>query len=101
MTSLPVNGHIKEVEGAYYQVHFSWVPRPGELIDLYSFVDASTGHQARRFFEVIQVIHEIHDIVDRLDKSTTGNHFVTVVVRESSNPLLTGVSYSSQQPLYP
>ena len=50
MAELPINANISEVDGAYYPVRLLWVPRVGELIDLYSFIDTVDHNQpAHRF----------------------------------------------------
>jgi len=86
MAPASVNANIQEVDGAYYQVHLSWIPRVGELIDLFSFLDASSGHQAQHSFEVVQVVHKLHDVVEHSPSASSGHHFVTVLVKQLSEP---------------
>lgn len=61
------NGIIAEEGelGAFFHARFQWVPRVGELIDLYSFLDASQKRpDARHFYVVVAVVHEMHDVFE-------------------------------------
>ncbi len=79
-----VNATIKEVDGAHYPVRLNWVPRIGELIDLYSLIDASTGDPPDHQYEVVQVVHRLYDVTK---KEPEGFHFITVFVKPSSASL--------------
>ncbi len=76
-----VNANIKEVDGAHYPVRLNWVPRIGELIDLYSLMDTSTGDPPVHQYEVVQVVHRLYDVTEKVQK---GFHFITVFVKPSS-----------------
>ena len=61
MPDLPVNAHIQEMPaevkvgveptaldrqfGAYYPATLKWIPRVGDLIKLFSQIDAASGHE--------------------------------------------------------
>ena len=85
MADLPINANIAEIDGAYYQVRLEWVPRIGELIDLWSFKDQADNLPPAHRYEVVQVIHKIHDVTDKLPDRQDGAHFVTVLVRPSQS----------------
>lgn len=76
-----INANIREVDGAYYPVRLQWLPKAGELIDLYSSIDAAAGHPAHHRYEVLQVVHQLHDIKEGEKRFESGHHFVTVWVR--------------------
>lgn len=76
------NANIQEINGgAYYQVRLEWVPRVGELIDLWSFVDQASGDAPAHRYEVVQVVHKFQDV----SKKSEGAHFVTIHVRPSGS----------------
>ena len=81
-----VNANVSEVGGAYYPVHLEWVPRVGELIDLWSFIDQASGHAPAHRYEVLQVVHKLHDVSEKGD----GAQFVTVFVKPSTSTLFGG-----------
>ena len=87
MADLPVNANISEVDGPHYPARLTWIPRVGELIDLYSFLDTSTNHAPRHFYEVVNVVHKLHDVTE---KEPTGYHFVTVLVKRSQSSHFSG-----------
>lgn len=39
MSNLPIEANICEIDGAYYPVRLHAIPRVGELIDLFSFIE--------------------------------------------------------------
>jgi hypothetical protein len=83
------NANISEIDGPYYPVRLSWIPRAGELIDLWSFIDQRAGDQPVHRYEVVQVVHKIHDI-DPSKPDAEGAHFVTVHVRPAGSPFFEG-----------
>ena len=85
MEDLPNNANIVDEEGVFYQVKLNWIPRVGELIDLYSHVDQSDNKQSKHHYEVIHVVHLIHDVTNKVERSLKGAHFVTIRVRRSTN----------------
>ena len=93
MTDLPTNAHIVELGepddelhlSTVYDVKLDFVPRVGDLIDLYSFVDTASNHQSRHFYEVVKVLHKIHDVTGKFEPSLKGHHFVKVFVKVSTD----------------
>ena len=85
MPELPVNANIVEAGGAYYSVKLAWVPRVGELIDLWSFADQADGYKPVHRYEVVQVIHRLYDLTDKVPQGQAGFHFVTVHVKPSAS----------------
>ena len=86
MSDLPINANICEVDGgAYYQVLLLWVPRVGELIDLWSFLDQVDGNTPVHRYEVVQVIHKVHDVAEKVSQSHKGHHFVEILVKPSQS----------------
>lgn len=57
------------------------VPKKGERIELYSFIDQSTGHQPNHSYEVINVIHTIHDVTEKYTPSLNGAHEIKIIVK--------------------
>jgi hypothetical protein len=93
MSNLPVNAHIIEIDeggegGAFYPVRLHWVPRPGDLIDLYSFLDDKSGHPPQHYYEVVRVVHKLHDIAETVTHTLGGHHFAEIYVRPSQDNLL-------------
>jgi hypothetical protein len=82
MAELPINANISEIDGAYYPVQLKWVPRVGELIDLWSFIDQVGNYPPMHHYEVVQVVHKLYDVTDH---AREGHHFVTVYVRPSQS----------------
>ena len=81
-----VNANICEIDGAYYQVHLKWLPRVGDLIDLYSLVDAAARLPPYHRYEVVQVVHKLHDLEKEDTKPYSGgHHFVEVYVKPSQS----------------
>ena len=90
-TKLPTNANICEInDGAYYQVQLEWLPRVGDLIDLYSALDALSKHPPRHFYEVVAVMHEVHDVTEKSNPVSKGAHWVNVFVKPSSDKLFEG-----------
>lgn len=89
MEDLPNNANIVDEKGVFYQVTLTWVPRVGELIDLYSHVDQADNNQSRHHYEVLQVVHLVHDVTNKVQRSLKGAHFVTIHVRRSANKFFT------------
>jgi hypothetical protein len=87
MAELPINANISELGGALYEVRLQWVPRVGELIDLYSFVDTVAHQPPAHRYEVVQVIHRLHDVTDKTDLGRDGHHFVRILVKRSTSHL--------------
>jgi hypothetical protein len=82
------NGTIEEVDGPFYHAHFAWVPRVGELISLYPFLEVEQGNQASYLrYEVVQVVHHMHDVTN---KHPEGAHTITVLVKRSANRYFDG-----------
>lgn len=88
ISPLPINANISEInDGPYYQVRLEWLPRVGELLDLYSYVEAANRQPEKRYYEVVQIIHQLRDITEKVRQSHEGSHFVTVLVRPSEDAL--------------
>jgi hypothetical protein len=85
MAELPINANISEIDGAFYPVRLEWVPRVGELIDLWSFADEAASHPPGHRYEVVQVVHKLHDLTEKSHVAREGYHFVTVYVRPSQD----------------
>jgi len=83
-----INGNICEIDGAYYPVVLKWIPRPGELINLFSFLDQASDHPHHHDYEVVHVVHELHDIAKGEERSQTGHHFVQIYVKPSQHKFL-------------
>jgi len=81
------NANICEInQGAYYKVHLEWIPRVGDLIDLYSHLDKADGYDAKHHYEVVTVVHQVHDITDKDPASTKGYHFPVIHVKKIESP---------------
>lgn len=97
MSELPIEANICEIPekgengqdsgevGAYYQVRLYAVPRVGELIGLFSFLDQASGDLAEKQYEVVQVVHKVHDVSEKVPQSKGGSHFVSVFVKPASS----------------
>ena len=91
-----INAHIIELPGdgddsellAYYQVNLAFLPRIGDLIDLYSFIDVASSHPPRHFYEVVQVVHVMHDINKHNAEAKQENHFIKIFVKHSESDFL-------------
>jgi hypothetical protein len=88
-----INAQIVEInDGPYFNVTLYSVPRIGELIHLYSLVDAAAKRQTDYFYEVVRVLHKLFDVPENLrpDSSDTlvaGSHHVIIVVKRSKSNL--------------
>jgi hypothetical protein len=87
MKALPLKANICEIEdGRYYPVRMGWVPRVGELIDLFSYLEQAASQPSRRHYEVVQVVHELRDVAEAVKESHPGHHVVNVYVRAVESP---------------
>src|SRR2546430_1803891 len=60
MAKAPIEAIVVEInDGPFFEVTFHALPRTGELIHLYSIVDARAHKQADYFYEVVQVLHKL------------------------------------------
>lgn len=85
MAELPINADICEVnKGAFYTVRLDWVPRVGELIDLFSFIDQADGNAPKHYYEVVQVVHKLHDMTEKVPQANKGHHYVSVFVKPAT-----------------
>lgn len=82
---LPINANISEIDGPHYPVRLEWIPRVGDLIDLYSFIDTATKHPPVHRYEVVQIVHKMYDVTDKVSGGEEGHHFVTVHVKPSQS----------------
>ena len=86
---LPINANICEVDdGPYYPVRLEWIPRPGDLIDLFSFIEQAARQPPQRHYEVVQVVHTLHDVFEGEERSYGGHHFVSVFVKPAQSGFL-------------
>jgi hypothetical protein len=85
MSRPTIEANICEIDGAYYQVKLHAIPRVGELIKLFSFVDQADKRPPTKHYEVVQVVHEIHDVSEKVPLSKDGRHFVSVFVKPASS----------------
>jgi hypothetical protein len=85
MAELPIEANICEIDGAYYPVRLHSVPRVGELIDLFSFIDQADNRPPLKHYEVVQVVHKIYDVTEKIPQSKGGQHFVSVFVKPSGS----------------
>ena len=83
MSELQVEAKICEMQGDFYEVKFSAVPRVGELIDLFSVVDQAKKLPPEKYYEVVQVVHNVRDVSEEIPHSINGSHLVTVFVKPS------------------
>lgn len=90
MSKPTIEANICEVDGAYYQVKLHAIPRVGELIELFSFLDQRTKHPPVKHYKVVQVVHAIHDVSEKVPLSKDGRHFVSVFVKPASSKFFEG-----------
>jgi hypothetical protein len=77
-----INAIIEELnQKTYYPVLLQVIPKKGELIELYSFIDQSTAHQPNHSYEVVNVIHTIHDVTEKYTPSLNGSHGIKIIVK--------------------
>lgn len=81
MTELPINANISEIDGPYYAVKLQWVPRAGELIDLWTFTEQAEHGSPVHHYEVVQVVHRITTALDKGGREHKGQHVVTIHVK--------------------
>ena len=86
MGSFPVNANICEVNGPYYPVKLTWIPRVDDLIDLRSYSEQTDGTQPARHYKVVQVVHRIREIAEKGSRSDGGFHFVEIYVAPAESP---------------
>jgi hypothetical protein len=72
---------VEAPDGAYFPVLLHAIPRVGETIKLYSHLDASTGHEPNKVYNVVRIEHQMHDVSEKIPMSKDGHHFVTIYVR--------------------
>lgn len=86
MSKPPIQANIVETDsGIYYPVRLYVVPRAGELIKLFSFIEQADKRPPVRRYEVVQIVHDVHDVTERVSQSEGGHHFVTVFVKPSDS----------------
>jgi len=80
-----LEANICELDGTYFPVKLHAVPRVGELINLFSFIEQAAGYQPAKYYQVVHVVHKMYDAAgDASDKGhKTGWHFVEVFVKPS------------------
>lgn len=84
-----IDVQIRETcDGPYYEVRLHSIPRIGELIVLFSFVDMNSGHPPKKHYEVVQVVHDLHDVSEKIPQAKEGVHSVTVFVKPFQSPFL-------------
>ena len=86
MIDPPIEANIVEVnDGRFFPVLLHAIPAVGDLIDLYSFMDAKTGHPPIKYYEVVAVVHKLYDVPEDAEPGRRGSHFVTVFAKPSSS----------------
>lgn len=86
MNKPTIEANICEIKtGDYHQVKLYAVPRAGELIKLFSFVEKAAGRPPEKQYEVVRVEHELCDVCDDVVESKAGHHFVNVWVKPSTD----------------
>jgi hypothetical protein len=89
MSEIPIHANICEIEGtkgelgAYYPVRLYAIPRVGELINLFSFIDQSTNHPPVKHYKVVQIVHDVYDVQEKSSKR--GHHFVNIFVKPTKS----------------
>jgi hypothetical protein len=80
MNKPTVDANICIVDGPHYPVRLKWVPRVGEIINLYSLIDATAKDpDAFHSLEVEAVVHHLYDVSEKHPEG----HFVTVFAQPS------------------
>src|SRR5436309_7934125 len=98
MAKAPIEAIVVEInDGPFFEVTFHALPRTGELIHLYSIVDARAHKQTDYFYEVVQVLHKLFDVPrdltpDSRDAMVAGTHTIVVFVRQTKSALFDAVS---------
>ncbi|MGZ5030459.1 MAG: hypothetical protein ACXV8I_07660 [Methylobacter sp.] len=85
MSELQIEANILELDGAYYPVKLHTVPRIGEEIKLFSYIDQVSGHASEKHYEVVQIIHTVRDALKDIPESWIGYHHVDILVKSSQN----------------
>lgn len=92
MSELPIDANVQEIgDGPFYPVKLHSVPRVGDLIKLYSFIDANDKNfkgEAMKHYEVVQVVHDLHDVSEKIPQAKHGCHAVIVFVKPSGSAFL-------------
>src|SRR5215813_11361043 len=84
MDELPIAARLIEVnDGPSYGLKVKAVPRVGELIELYSYLEAQAKQPTFKYYEVVAVVHKIHEVSERVPVSEPGAHEVRIYVKES------------------
>ena len=86
MAELPTNANICEVNGAYYPVYLTWIPRVGDYIDLTSFIDMADKRDFSHQYKVVDIVHTIQDVTDKTTKPSKGSQWVDVYVKPARIP---------------
>lgn len=98
MAKAPIEAMAVEMDdGPFFEVTFHALPRKGELIHLYSIVDAKAHKQTDYFYEVVHVLHKLFDVPRNLapesrDAMVAGSHSIVVFVSRTTSPLFHAVS---------
>jgi hypothetical protein len=92
MSNLQINATIIELDGnkTHYEVRLEWIPRAGELINLYSSKDDVEDYPPNHHYKVVQVKHSIDHITEKTKavlRSQEGSHFVNIYVKNYTDPL--------------
>ncbi len=87
MSKPTIEAHICEIKGAFYPVKLHAIPKVGDLIDLWSFIDQAAKYPPVKHYEVVRVVHKIHDVSEKIAHTQDGHHFVSVFVKPSDSEL--------------
>lgn len=80
------NATVKEIDnGPFYNVRLEWLPRPGDLIDLTSYVEMSDKKPWKLQYEVVQVVHLLSDVSNRFENSGKGGHLISIFVKPTES----------------
>jgi len=91
MNKPTIEAQIVEISnGPCFNVTLYVLPRPGDLIHLYSLVDEAAKKQTDYFYEVVQVLHKLFDVPEHLTPDSrqamvAGSHTVTVIVKHTTS----------------
>lgn len=53
----------------FHLIRLKLLPRVGELIKLWSYVDQKAGNQDWHYYEVVQIVHEFHDHTEKFPQN--------------------------------
>jgi hypothetical protein len=85
MSKPPVEANIIEInDGPYFRAKLHEVPRVGELIVFYSFLDEATGHPPKKHYEVVQVVHLIYEASEKTPSHMRDINSINIYVKPSS-----------------